>query len=83
MRAVGSVEENMMSRTKMRMLRWLLGVSRVEHIPNTEIRHRCGVADIKEKMGEARLRWYGHWACHEKRGRGTDTDSARLRGGRK
>jgi hypothetical protein len=27
---------------------------------NKEIRRRCGVLDIAEKVREARLRWYGH-----------------------
>jgi hypothetical protein len=26
---------------------------------NEEIRRKCGVVDIAEKMMEARLRWYG------------------------
>jgi hypothetical protein len=25
-----------------------------------EIKRRCGVVDIEEKMKEARLRWHGH-----------------------
>jgi hypothetical protein len=31
-----------------------------ETLWNEEIRRRCGVVDITEKMMEARLRWYGH-----------------------
>jgi hypothetical protein len=27
---------------------------------NEQIRRRCGVVDIAEKVREARLRWYGH-----------------------
>jgi hypothetical protein len=31
-----------------------------ETLWNEEIRRRCGVVDITEKVREARLRWYGH-----------------------
>ena len=31
-----------------------------ETLWNEEIRRRCGVVDIAEKVREARLRWYGH-----------------------
>ena len=41
----------------MGMLRWILGVSRLEKLRNEEVRRTCGVADIVEKMREARLRW--------------------------
>ena len=41
-------------------------VSRLKRIRNEEIRRRCGVADIVEKMREARLRWMGHVLRREK-----------------
>jgi hypothetical protein len=31
-----------------------------ETLRNEEIRGRCEVVDIAEKVSEARLRWYGH-----------------------
>ena len=31
-----------------------------ETLWNEEIRRRCGVIDIAEKVREARLKWYGH-----------------------
>jgi hypothetical protein len=31
-----------------------------ETLRNEEIRRRCVVVDIAEKVREARLRWYGH-----------------------
>ena len=56
--AVGKKEEDLMNRAEMRMLRWILGVSRQDKIRNEEVRRRCGVADITEKMREARVRWF-------------------------
>ena len=46
-------------RTEMRMLRWIVRVSRWEMPRNEEICERCGIVDIAE-MGEAQLRWCGH-----------------------
>ena len=54
------VHERTLHAMEMRMLRWSLGVTRLDHIMNENIRKTCGVAPIQEKMREARLRWYGH-----------------------
>jgi hypothetical protein len=43
-----------------KMLRWISGITRFDHVRNDDIRDRYGVAPITEKMREARLRWYGH-----------------------
>ena len=37
-----------------------MGIKRIEKIRNEEIRARAGVANICEKIREARLRWLGH-----------------------
>ena len=58
--AVVQNDEDLISRTVMRMLQWILGFSRLEKLKNEEIRRRCGVADIVENMREAKLRWIGH-----------------------
>jgi hypothetical protein len=34
--------------------------SQSETLWNEEIRRRCEVVDITEKVREARLKWYGH-----------------------
>ena len=49
-----------MSPREMRMLRWMMGIRRIEKIRNEEIRARAGVANIREKIREARLRWLSH-----------------------
>ena len=53
-------EDDQLRRMEMRMLRRILGVSLKDKIRNEEIRKRCGVIDIIEKVREARLRWYSH-----------------------
>ena len=42
------------------MLIWMMGIKRIEKIRNEEIRPRAGVANISEKIREARLRWLRH-----------------------
>ena len=52
--------EQKMSVAEMKMARWSLGVTRLDRIPNTDIRKKLGIAPIADKMREYRLRWYGH-----------------------
>ena len=44
----------------MRILRWMTGIKTIEKIMAEEIRVMAGVANIGEKIREARLRWLGH-----------------------
>ncbi|KAF3670597.1 Exosome complex exonuclease RRP44 [Capsicum annuum] len=45
---------------EMRMLRWMCGCTRKDRIRNEVIRDKVGVASLEAKMGEARVRWFGH-----------------------
>ncbi|XP_070014509.1 uncharacterized protein [Nicotiana sylvestris] len=45
---------------EMRMLRWMCGHTKLDKIRNDDIRRKVGVAPMKDKMQEARLRWFGH-----------------------
>ena len=53
-------DEELLERTEMRMLRWMLGVSLKDRRRNMDIRRAVGVTCITDKVREARLRWYGH-----------------------
>ena len=53
-------EERLLESTEMRMLRWICGVSLLEHRTNEDIRKFTKTANISEKAREARLRWMGH-----------------------
>ena len=58
--ALSKADQNLTERTEMRMLRSKMGIKRIEKIGNEEIRTRACVANINEKIREARLRWLGH-----------------------
>ena len=42
------------------MLRWMMGIKRIEKIRTEEIRAKAGVANISEKIREAGLKRLGH-----------------------
>ena len=45
---------------EMRCLRAIRGVTRRERMRNEDIRWELKMADLREKIRECRLRWYGH-----------------------
>lgn len=45
---------------KTRVIRWMCGCMRLDKIKNEVIRGKVGMKSIKDKMREARLRWFGH-----------------------
>ena len=42
------------------MLRWMCIKTRMDKVRNENIRSLVGVASIKDKRRENRLRWFGH-----------------------
>ena len=58
--ALRQAEQNLLERTEMRMLRWMMGIKRIEKIGTEVVRARAGVANISENIREARLSWLGH-----------------------
>ena len=53
-------QERKMEVAEMKMLRFSLGVTRVNRLRNEEIRERLGVTKLEAKLREARLRWMDH-----------------------
>ena len=50
----------LMERAEMRMLRWMLGIWRLEKRSNDEVRAIAGVEPIEGVLMRRRLSWYGH-----------------------
>ena len=42
------------------MIRWMCGYTRLDRIRNVVMRERVGIAPLEDKLGETRLRWFGH-----------------------
>ena len=54
------VEEKKMDVAEMKMLRWMVGVTRKDRIRNEYIRGTVKVVEVSRKIQESRMRWYGH-----------------------
>ena len=70
---------------KMRMLRWMSGVTKMDRIRNERIRGTTKVGEISKKVQESRLKWYGHVLRREdeyvgKRVMGMEVPGKRRRG---
>ena len=53
-------KEKKMDVAEMKMLRWMVGVTRRDRIRNEYIRGTLKVTKISQKIQKSRLRWYGH-----------------------
>ena len=53
-------EEKILETTEMRMLRRIRGVTRTDRMRNQDLRNELGISNIKDKVREKRLGWYGH-----------------------
>ncbi|XP_063607302.1 uncharacterized protein LOC134781917 [Penaeus indicus] len=53
-------EEKKMNAAEMKMLRWMVGVTRRDRIRNEYIRGTVNVVEVSKKIQESRLRWFGH-----------------------
>ena len=54
-------ERSRIKAVQMDNLRGLLGIRRMDKVPNARIRELCGVTKgVDEKIDEGVLRWFGH-----------------------
>ena len=53
-------DERRMATTEMRLVRWVMGVSLLEHRRNEEILEEAKVEQIATVMRRRRLEWFGH-----------------------
>ena len=58
--AVTNKQVEEMKVAEMKMLRFAMGVTRKDKIKNEHIRSTVKIERLRMKMGEGRLRWYGH-----------------------
>ena len=54
------LEEQILKKTEMRMLRRIKGVTLSDREKSVDIRKELGVNSIQERVRGMRLRWYGH-----------------------
>ena len=59
------MEEQILEKTEMRMLRRIKGVTLRDRVKSVDIRKELGVSSIQEKVREMRLRLYGHMQIRE------------------
>ena len=53
--ATKETDLKLLEKTKMRMLRWIKGISLKDHVRSEKIRAEIGVAQIRDKVKEVRL----------------------------
>ena len=58
--AVTGGQERKMEVAEMKMLRFSLGKTRMDRVTNEAIRNTLKVGELRGKLRETRLRWYGH-----------------------
>ncbi|KAK3539708.1 hypothetical protein QTP70_012041 [Hemibagrus guttatus] len=62
-------QESELEVAELKMLRFSLGVTRLDRIRNEYIRGTAHVGRLGDKVREARLRWFGHVQRRERKGR--------------
>lgn len=62
---IKKAQENKLEVAEMRMLRWMLGVTRRDKVRNNFIRGTAKVTEVTKKVQERRMRWFGHIKTRE------------------
>lgn len=55
-------EERKLDVAEMKMLRWMVGITRLDQVRNDYVRGSVKVGELSSKVQESRLRWFGHLA---------------------
>ena len=64
--AITKSQERKLAVTEMKMLRFMLGITRLDRVKNEEVRKKLNTGEVSTKLREARLRWPGHvWQREE------------------
>ena len=58
--AVKKEDESKLNSVEMRMLRWAIGKTRLDHIRNEDIRKEAHVRPVETLLENKRLKWFGH-----------------------
>ena len=58
--AVTGGQERKMEVAEMKVMRFVLGKTRMDRVTNEAIRNTLKVGELRGKLRETRLRWYGH-----------------------
>ena len=58
--AIRNREQNQMNTTEMKMLRWIQGKTRKDHIRNVTTREKAHIKPINTFLMKKRLSWFGH-----------------------
>ena len=53
-------QESKLEFAEMRMLRWMLGVTRRDKVRNSLIRGTAKITEVTKKVQERRMQWFGH-----------------------
>ena len=59
--------EGLLASCDHRMLRYVSRVRWQGRITNEEVRRRCGVESLENRLRKIRLRWFGHVKCRDEK----------------